>query len=287
MNKTDLKQSIRQVTPPILWDYLLKIKEKRDKNKKKIDIEFAYFILDSAIEYSKHIGGDSGSFDRRLKNLILNADNECNSIIQDILTAFMPDYEKNLYQYYKNQEYLIFYRFLTYPFNDGMSCYFLPYEKALARFQSNDILDYGSGIPYGLIYSLLNKRNSINSVTLIDLDLIHLDFAQFLIKKIVPDIKLNVYKLRDTNSFPEIEGKYNFFFGKDIFEHLTDPLKNLKELMNYSKPEAICYFDFQDHGEKIYQHLTPNIGYLSDEMIKMGFQCPTKTFGLSEFIRNK
>ena len=57
--------------------------------------------------------------------------------------------------------------------------------------------------------------------------------------------------------------------------------------MNYSKPEAICYFDIQDHGEKIYQHLNPNIGYLSDEMVKMGFQCPTKTSGLSEFIRNK
>lgn len=278
MKKIELKQYIKLLIPPILRKYLQK--------KIKINIEFANFILNSAIEYSKHINGDVGSFDRRLKNLILNSENNCNSIIQDVLTAFMPNYEKNLYQYYKNQEYLIFYRFLTYPFRSDMSCYFLPYEKALARFERNDILDYGAGIPYGLIFSLLNKKDSINSITLIDLDLIHLDFVQFLIRKIAPNIKLNVYKLIDTDSFPKLEGKYNFFFGKDIFEHLSNPLKNLQELMNYSKPEAICYFDFQDSGEKIYQHITTDIGFLSDEMIKMGFQSGTKTSGLYEFIRN-
>lgn len=281
MKKNELKQHIKLLIPPTIRNYLLK----KIKGK-KINIEFANFILNSAIEYSKHIGGDVGSFDRKLKNLILNSEDDCNSIIQDVLTAFMPNYEKNLYQYYKNQEYLIFYRFLTYPFKSNMSSYFLPYEKSLARFQSNDILDYGAGIPYGLIFSLLNNKKSINSITLIDLDLIHLDFVQFLISKIAPNIKLNVYKLTDTDSFPKLEGKYNFFFGKDIFEHLSNPLKNLKELMNYSKPGAVCYFDFQDHGEKIYQHISPDIGFLSNEMIKMGFQRGTKTYGLSEFIRN-
>jgi len=286
MNKTELKQNIKLVTTPILWNYLIKQNEKRKKDKTVIDYDFANFILDSAIEYSKHIDGDVGSFDRRLKKLIVNSEDDCNSIIQDILTAFMPNYEKHLYQYYKNQEYLIFYRFLSYPFQGGMSHYFIPYEKGLERFQSNDIIDYGAGIPYGLIFSLLNKKNSINSITLIDLDLIHIDFVQFLITKIAPNIKLNIYRLKDTDSFPEIEGKYNFFYGKDIFEHLSNPLENLKKLMNYSKQGAICYFDFQDHGEKIYQHITPDIGFLSEEMIKMGFQSGTTTAGLSEFIRN-
>jgi hypothetical protein len=284
MNKTEFKQSIKMLTPPLLWNHTIGMKEKRRKN---IDNEFANFILDSAIEYSKHIEGDTGSFDRRLRSLITTdaSENDCNSIIQDILTAFMPKYEKNLYQYYKNQEYLIFYRFLTYPFNCDMSVYFLPYKAGLARFQSNDILDYGSGIPYGLINSLLNNRSSINSIALIDLDLIHFDFVQFLIKRIAPDVKLNIYKATDTESFPEIEGKYNFFYGKDIFEHLSAPLENLRKLMSYSKQEAVCYFDFQDHGEKIYQHITPDIAFLSEEMVKMGFQFGTKTSGLSEFER--
>jgi hypothetical protein len=133
---------------------------------------------------------------------------------------------------------------------------------------------------------LLNEYKSINSITLIDLDLIHVSFVQFLISKIAPDIKLNIYKLNDTDAFPKLEGKYNFFFGKDIFEHLSNPLKNLKELLSYSKPEAICFFDFNDHGEKIYQHITPKIEYLSAEMVKMGFRSGEKVSGLSEFIRN-
>jgi 2-polyprenyl-3-methyl-5-hydroxy-6-metoxy-1,4-benzoquinol methylase len=280
MNEDKNKQLIKSLIPPTVRHYLYS-KIVRNKNQ----TEFANYILNSAIEYSKNINGDAGSFDRRLKHLILNSYNDCPVLIQDVLTAFMPNYEKNLYQFYKNQEYLIFYRFLCYPFRSDMSCYFSPYEKALARFQSNDILDYGAGIPYGLIYSLLNNRKSINSITLIDLDLIHLDFVQFLINKIAPDIKLDIYRLKDTESFPKMEGKYNFFFGKDIFEHLRNPLNNLKELITYSKPDTICYFDFQNKGKKENQHLSPNIDFLTDEMIKMGFKRGTMSYGLSEFIR--
>lgn len=197
----------------------------------------------------------------------------------------MPDYEKDLYHYYKNQEYLIFYRFLSYPFSGNLNSYIVPYKNALARFETNDILDYGSGIPYGLIYSLLRMKKSIQSITLIDLDLIHLEFAQFVINKIAPEIRLNIYKITDTETFPEIEGKYNFFFGQDIFEHLSDPLKNLKELIKHSKERAVCYFEFDDHGEKKYQHITPNVKFLADEMIKLGYRSGEKLFGLTEFVR--
>ncbi|MCD4677786.1 MAG: hypothetical protein K8S18_17585, partial [Desulfobacula sp.] len=131
MKKIELKHYIKKVIPKFIMNYLLK-----KKRRKSVNFEFANFILTSAIEYSKKINGDIGSFDRRLKNLIINSENDCNSIVQDILTAFMPNYEKNLYQYYKNQEYLIFYRFLAYPFMNSLSSYFLPYEKGLLRFKS-------------------------------------------------------------------------------------------------------------------------------------------------------
>lgn len=279
MNTNELKQSIKAVIPPRLDDF-------RKKVMKRLDYEFADFILSSAIEYSRHVSGDAKSFERRLKYHIKNSYNNCNEIIEDVLTAFMPEYEKNLYQYYKNQEYLIFYRFLCYPYRCDMSCYFNPYENALSRFQSNDILDYGSGIPYGLIHSLLGNSKSIKSITLVDLDLIHVDFVQFLINKIAPGIKLTVRKLKDANSFPELEEKYNFFFGKDVFEHLSDPLKSLSELMTYSKPEVICYFDFQDKGAKIHQHVVPQINFLSAEMNKMGFHTGKTIYGLTEFSRH-
>lgn len=273
-------EQIKRFVPTQLKKYLHYIVKS-----KKRDEEFANFILNSAKEYSVYINGDSNKFSRKLETIIIKSENDCNSIIQDILIAFMKNYEENLYQYYKNQEYLIFYRFLTYPFNSDMSSYFLPYERALSRTQNTDILDYGSGIPYGLIYSMLKNKNSIRSITLVDLDLIHLDFVQFLIKRIAPNIELRIYRLTDTNSFPKLEGKFDFFFGKDIFEHLSDPLKNLKELIKYSKDDAICYFDFQDHGEKIYQHISPDINFLTLEMESMGFQVGNKICGLSEFIK--
>lgn len=279
MNLSKIKKLIRKVLPSFVISYI-------QRRREKIDLEFANFILNSAIEYSKHIGGDSTSFDKNLKNLIIKPKNNCNSIIQDVLIAFMPDFERNLFQFYKNQEYLIFYRFLTYPFQINMNKYLIPYCLPLEKISVYDVIDYGAGIPYGIIYSLRKKNHKINSITLIDLDLIHVEFVEFLIKKIDPNVKLNIIKVTDTNNFPLLEGKFNFFFGKDVFEHLSDPLKNLKELMNYSKPDAVCYFDFRDYGEKIYQHITPNVDFLSDEMIKMGFKKGKDIYGMTEFTRN-
>ena len=280
MTAGELKENIKKGIPKPILKYIVKVKMKRSVNH-----EFANFILASAIEYSKNINGDVSSFDRNLTALLKNSENECNSMIQDILTAFMTDYKNNLYQYYKNQQYLIFYRFLSYPFSSDLSNHFLPYKKGLSRYENYDILDYGSGIPYGLINSLLKENNRIRSITLVDLDLVHVEFVEFLIRKIAPDIELNIYKITDTEFFPKLDRKFNFFYGKDIFEHLADPLKNLKKLMDYSMPESVCYFDFNDHGEVIYQHISPNLVFLSDEMVKMGFQKGENISGLTEFVR--
>ena len=273
---------IKEMTPPMIWSFYTKIiKSKRYY----IDDNFSNFILNSAIEYSKIIEGDFNSFDRRLSDLIKNPDNDCNSIIQDVLTAFMPKYKENLYEYYKEQQYLIFYRFLVYPYTSNLNGYIIPYEKGLKIVKNADILDYGCGIPYGLIYSLVNHKKYINSITLIDLDLVHMKFTEFLIKKIAPKVNLTIYKLRDAEKFPDLNSEYNFFYGKDIFEHLRNPLDNLKKLLSYSKPETVCYFDFADHGEKIYQHVSPNISFFTNEMIKMGFNKTGKVSSLTEFIK--
>ena len=208
----EFKNFIKKGIPKSILSYRSKLKAKRGVNH-----DFANFILNSAIDYSKQIKGDVSSFDRNLTRLIKNAENECNSIIQDILTAFMPDFKNNLYEYYKNQEYLIFYRFLSYPFSSNLSNYFLPYQKGLSKYETYDILDYGAGVPYGLINSLLKKNNRIRSITLVDLDLVHVQFVEFLIRKIAPNVQLNIYKITDTNNFPPIAGKFNFFYGKDIF----------------------------------------------------------------------
>jgi len=276
---------IREVNRYLLNSIPKPFKYALQKHTRRINFTFANYILDSAYEWSKMINGDTTCFNRRLRKLIIRNNTDCNTTIQDILTAFMPDYRNNLYEYYKNQEYLIFYRFLTYPFTQDMSSYIIPYENALLNLESSDICDYGAGVPYGLIFSLLNNKGRINSITLIDLDLVHVDFVAYLINKISPNVKLRIIRLRDATSFPKLEGQYNLFYGKDIFEHLNDPLKNLGELLSYSKDQSICYFDFNDHGEMIYQHITPNIEYLKGEMEKLGFRYSNKVCGMSEFVK--
>ena len=149
------------------------------------------------------------------------------------------------------------------------------------------VLEYGCGIPYGLIESLLIQKQRIKSITLIDLDLIHMDFTEFVVNKIAPDVHLDIYRLRDTEAFPELSGSYNFIFGKDIFEHLHNPEDKLRKLMSYSADKSICYFDFKYKGAKIHQHITPDIRYLAEVMEELGFENRGDVDGLTEFTKNK
>lgn len=151
MNLLKVKNQIKKLFPLFVRSYIA-------KKRMKINYEFANFILKSAKEYSSYLGGDVSSFDKNLTKIIVTPNNNCNSIVQDVLIAFMPDFEKNLYEFYKSQEYLIFYRFLCYPFIMNMDKYFVPFSVPLSRYKNNDVVDYGSGIPYGIINALLKKK---------------------------------------------------------------------------------------------------------------------------------
>lgn len=244
-------------------------------------------FLNYAQEFSIKIGWKSEAFDRSLKAKIKAGDNQSIKSNADLLDAFFPNYEQDLYHYYSLQQYDMLFRFLQYPFLDpSLESYIMPYKKGLAFLEGAQCLDYGSGIPYGLIACLLTQPQTIKSITLIDLDLIHVDFVEFVIKKIVPDIDLEIYRLRDTEIFPDLKGSYNFFFGKDIFEHLHKPENKLQKLMSYSAGKSICYFDLKNRGAIIYQHLTPRLDYLVQEMEKLGFCITGRVGDLLEFKRN-
>jgi len=283
MNYHRLKDRVKGIIPLSVK----KVRRRLFPNLANPDSKLGLQFLSYAREFSKHIGGKPEAFERSLDRLIKTGNFECNDVYLDLLDAFLPGYEGDLYRYYTYQQFLILFRFLQYPFlNPGMAEYTIPYQRGISALEQLDVVDYGSGIPYGLIECLATKAKSIRSATLIDLDLIHVDFVEFVIGRIAPGFHLTLHRLRDPEEFPSLTGPYNFFFGKDIFEHLHRPDEKLRQLMQYSAKTSFCYFDFNDKGTVIYQHVTPGIGYLTQIMNELGFETRSNIHNLLEFAKS-
>jgi hypothetical protein len=281
-----MKEILQEIIPPFLYK-LGKYVYARSHSQ-KTDTVMGKLVLNWVTEFSESIYAKPEAFECRLSKLIQTGDNSCSILYGDLLDAFMPNYERDLFQYYTYQQYFSLFRFLQYPFlNPELNEYVLPYKKGISTVNEARILEYGCGIPYGLIECLLTQPQRIKSIDLIDLDLIHMDFTEFVIRKISPDVPLNIYRLRNTETFPELNDSYNLFYGKDIFEHLHNPAEKLIKLMIHRAEPCVCYFDFRDRGEKIYQHVTKDISCLDKVMEDLGFKAMSKIYGITEFIKSK
>lgn len=283
MSKNKLKKIVKLVTPPIVLSLLQKLYSKIIKGDKSVR---GMQYLDFAKEFIASTGGISEGFEKRVIQSIKSTNNNHIIIHADLMDAFMPNYEKNLFQYYQYQQYDLLFRFLQYPFMSSSLIYYThPYDKAIGLLDEIHVVDYGCGIPFGLIETLISKPMKVKSATLIDLDLVHMDFVSFIIKKISPDLSLTVHRLKDTKMFPPLKNSYNLFIGKDIFEHLHNPEKNLRKLISHSANESICFFDFANHGVVKYQHISPNIAFLSNIMEEYGYKKNEVVMGLSMFTK--
>jgi hypothetical protein len=243
-------------------------------------------LMNYAREVCSQIGGNSEVFDARIAKRITEQDRRGNEELQDLLEAFLSDYEGHLFEYYSYQQFFMLLIFLQYPFHEGwLWNYHEPYRRGAAQLAEMHVLEYGCGIPYGLIDCLLVQPGKVKSVSLIDLDLVHVNFAEFVIRKIAPEVSLQIYRLRHTEVFPELLGCHNFCFGKDIFEHLRDPEGNLRKLLATSSEESVCYFDFSHHGLKVHQHISPDIAFLNQVMVEHGFKAGERIGSCTEFTR--
>lgn len=242
------------------------------------------WFLSCAHEFTAQIGGKPSAYKRGLDELVRRGDNQSGKVHSILLDAFLPQYERNLFQYYRQHQYFILARFLQYPFLEPtLSAWVQPYEKGLAQLDQVDVLDYGCGVPYGLIMSLKTQRHKIRSVSLVDLDLIHLEFAEFIIKRLAPDLPLSICRLRDSEELPRLTGPYNLFFGKDVFEHLHSPDLKLRHILQYRADQAVCYFDFDDKGPAVGQHVNPQLAPLASVLLDLGFESTGNVSGLQSF----
>jgi hypothetical protein len=126
----------------------------------------------------------------------------------------------------------------------------------------------------------------VSSITLIDFKLIHVDFVEFVIRTLAPNMQLTIHRLEDSETFPALgKEEYNVLYGKDIFEHLFAPEARVKKMLESAQRQCRCYFDFADHGERVGQHVTPNITYLTEVVESYEFVRNGTVGKLTEFIR--
>jgi hypothetical protein len=251
------------------------------------DWDLGRYVLETARRYSMEKGGWPDGFRQPLLDCIWRRENlrTFNEAIQSLQTIFMPRYEERLFEYYRSAEYLLLLSFLSYPFA-GLASHVEPFVAAAAELDRLDILDYGAGIPFGIIHLLRTCPGKVRSVTVVDLDLVHTAFAEYLLRGLAPNTLLDFHKLRDTESVPDFGARtFNLLYGKDIFEHLRRPEPVFHALLSHSAQPCLGFFDLRHHGERYLQHVTPDVTHLVKLATDHAFEPAGLVAGLSAFRR--
>lgn len=254
------------------------------------DYDLGVYILEKTRDFSRDRGGRPESLQTsRLKDCIFHAKclTEMNEAHQYIQTALMPHYEQNLYAYYR-QQYLILLTFLSYAFrgSDSLASHIQPYITASSKLPNMRILDYGAGLAFGLIHLLRTCPEKVESITIVDLDLIHTDLVEYILSGLCPDAVITIMRVTNPEIIPDFGDRtFNLIYGKDIFEHIHDPERLLRTILSKAEPSCIGYFDINDHGEKYLQHVHPQLSYLSQIICEYSFVPHGRVKGLSEFVK--
>jgi hypothetical protein len=249
-----------------------------------------HVVVDQADEFSRSLDGHSEVFRSAVVPFLrrdaaspgrLALGNEAH---QSMLEAFTPSFERHLYDYYGAQQYYMFARFLQYPLF-GLGSVLDAWDCAASLLPQVRVLDYGAGIPYGLLHLLLTAPTRVSSATLVDLDLVHNRFAEFAVRNLAPELHLTVHRMRDAEQLPDLDQPYTFVFGKDVFEHLLRPADTLAHILAATDEDCFCVLDFQDHGQRVHQHVTPDVRPLGRILAESGFERGLSLGGLSGFLR--
>ena len=253
------------------------------------DLELGRFILEAARQYSQAIGGRPDGFRECVVDCIMHREKLkiFNEVHQHLQTIFTPNYEEHLFEYYQSAQYLLLLSFLSYPFA-GLASHVDPFVVASTKLSSLDVLDYGAGIPYGVIHLLRACPEKVRSITVVDLDLVHTAFSEHVLKSMAPEIPLTYFKLRDPEHIPDFgPRKFNLLYGKDIFEHLKKPQPVFTAMLSSAAPECVGFFDLRHHGERYLQHVTPDVTWLAGMAKQYSFERAGEVAGLSMFCKSK
>lgn len=107
--------------------------------------------------------------------------------------------------------------------------------------------------------------------------MLHAEFFNWYCKENEIKIDTKFFPASKTPSISNID--YNFVFAKDIFEHLDDPKKLIKDLIDNTKnSKTLLCLDLEHKGKKTTQHINPNLPLFKNDLIDSGFHV-IKKFG--------
>jgi len=241
---------------------------------------YFYFLKDLYFLFlkDKYLNLDKNKFDKNI-NLLLNYDGI--DTLDLHYSLFEPDLIYDLNKYYKIQEKQIFLRFLKYSLNQKLirKKYYDIYSFCHEYIgDSLKILEIGGGVPHGFIFKIWKDgKDFFDKIIYLEADMLHTRFFQWYCDKNKIKIETKIFPASKTPTIENIE--YNFVFAKDIFEHLDDPKKLIKDLIKNTKnTKTLLCLDLEHKGIETTQHINPNLPLLKEELLNNNF-CIIKKFG--------
>lgn len=255
------------------------------------ECDLGMYVLAKAKEFSSGLGGKPEALDaKRVQDAVFRQKHVqyMNEVVGHLETVFMPHYEENLFEYYREQQYLILLTFLSYPFRGpgSLFAHVQPFLDASSKLHTVKAIDYGAGLPFGLIHLMRTCPEKVDSVTIVDQDLIHTKLAEYILSDLCTNVDLAVSRVKGAADVAELGNRtFNLIYGKDVFEHLPQPELVLRDLLDRAETPCICCFDFVDRHDRVLQHVTQRLSHLSKVLSDYSFRPAGHVGALSVFSR--
>jgi SAM-dependent methyltransferase len=182
--------------------------------------------------------------------------------------VFYDDSEAEVYEAYRMNGPLHFFRFLSYPDSDWPAAH--PIVEALSGKRDVTIVDYGCGVAQlsrGLAETL-RKRGTNVSLILVDIPTLRKDFLLWLGSK--TGIRMEFLDCSRTRPIPDLPNS-DVVIATEVFEHLHDPMSAFEAIHRTLKPSGFLLTNLSDH-EGEFMHVSPNLKALRDRTRELKYE---------------
>ena len=206
-----------------------------------------------------------------------------NRYLGDLWYLFAPDFAQRLPDYYRYTDLSLTLTLLTYATNEPLltANYLRPYALARQRFDRFAVLEIGAGIPHGFLHAVYQHGPAFCSqLTTVDIDGVPARFVEFFCRRHHIDHRWIVAVAGQATPLGDI-GPFDFVFAKDVFEHLQDPERAVRDLIRCASDRALLALDLDDKGAVVYQHVSPVLAPLLGPVVSAGFELVEHTGNMS------
>jgi hypothetical protein len=211
---------------------------------------------------------------------------QANRYIGDLWYAFAPDFAARLGDYYRYTDLQLTLTLFAYSTNAALleANFLRPYRVASERLGRFSILELGAGLPHGILHGVFSgNAASYSSITTVDIDGVPARFFEFFCRRHRIDHRWITAAAGEAARLSG--GPFDFVFAKDVFEHLTNPLPALDEVLRCASSRAMLALDLEDKGAVVYQHVSPMLAPLRDGVSAAGFTLIEQTGNLLLYER--